>query len=247
MNLIILPAHRIWSRGSTVVGPAAATYDANDLCDGSSSQMVRGDGTTQAWTMTFPDVGDVSLIAMINASTVDVDVVISGGVSTTLDANPERPNGLRRNPYAYFATVAGVSAITATITGNTAGIPTIGEFVAGLASEFERHPPESERESYAHAMARSDDYDFQPAEDLNAYGRTYAYTITVTRAGAEFLEEWEDGERAGSAGSLIVPDTDRNDARWGRLDRRIRLRRRGYDVFEATISHREFAMSRWVP
>lgn len=244
MNLLILPPDAIHSRGSSVSGTVDATYDADWLCDGISSRPIRGTGTTHAYTCTFPATGDVNFVALINANTVNVNGAVSGGVTATLTANPVRANGLRRNPYAYITPVVGVSAVTLTITSN-AVVPTIGEFVAGEAYEFERHiRPGSDTGFYAKNIPRDDDYDYLPSKDKNAYGRIRQIEIIATQSGANILEDLWDAQRGESAGFVMVPTPGDNDAWWGRMTA-FGIRKQGPDVFPIRFTFREYASNRW--
>jgi hypothetical protein len=244
-NLLILPPAKIWSRGAVVTGTVESTYLAPWLCDGASSRPIRGTGGTHAYTVPFPAAGTVNFCALINASPISVNTVISGGVSTTLLPNALLDDGLRYDSYQYITPVAGVTGVTVTITGNPTTI-FAGEFVAGQAFECQRHIRKGgTRSFYAKSSPRDDDFDYLPARDLNAGGRIFSGELIGLSSTAVFdLENWWRGHRGSSLYGCMVPTPSINDCWWGTLTS-FAYTKNGPEDFSARIDFRESAKTRW--
>lgn len=196
---------------AAVSGGADTSYTDEWLCDGRPGRPVRATSGSITWTVTNTAT-TVSLVAVVNHN-IDAarTITIGGDISTTMSGPAAQPNGLNLNPWASV-TPTSCTSVTVAVSSNSAAV-IIGEFVAGTKSTLERNIGAAPDITPFHRVVSHDaEFDSLLSYNKSIGGRVLSGDIVLTNSGLSAVKAWWESTRGNSRLSLIVPDSNVQDA-----------------------------------
>lgn len=235
--------HEIASYGAAVTTSAGATdsdYDDDRICSGWPGKPARATNGTVTWSATFSSA-EVGMIVVANCN-ANVNASIGGGVSATVVAGALGANGIRVNGFTTV-TPANRTNLTVGFSGASSAV-VLGEFIAGKYRTFRAPKVESQLgfDDYVrdvgaefHSIAPYD-----PGMESRKISGRQEYS-TVDR---DLLIECWRGQRAGTRPTVMVLDSNVNDAWVGFFDKPTYVQT-GPDKWEVSLTFTEIPRSRW--
>lgn len=254
--------------GSASGGSVDADYDVNWICDGAVGRPVRA--TSGALTVTItnasfttnpsasssvsPSGGALeyarqrkTVVAIVNTNVVGT-VAVSGSVSGTIPAQVPPPNSIFQNTY-ILATEGSLSTLTLAFASNPTSV-VVGEVMAGLAIELYPGPPPRNQGVEFIPFDMDDqggDFLSVPKYDLGLEARKLTWTQYYRKDVVDELIAMYRGQRNGSRPSLLIPNSDKQDAWVGFFDPiRWKVYAGGSNpMCEVELGFTELPRSRW--
>ena len=194
---------------TTSAGTTDSDYTDDWICDGRPGRPARATNGTVTWSATFTSA-EVGLIVLGNCNS-DVNATIGGGASATVTAGALQPDGIRLNGFATV-TPANETNLTVAFSGATSAV-VLGEFMAGkyrtLGLPVYTGDQRSDRD-----FTRSMEMDLAsiPPYDPGLAARTWECNFILSTADKEILRGCFLAQKNGTKPTVIVPDSDTNDA-----------------------------------
>lgn len=196
---------------ATVTGTVDSTYTADWLVNGLPNYPVRRTGNLSlAIDQGSPGQScDVFCLHHHNAE-AGATITLSGDVSSSILAGTVPPDEIRHNWYRRIAAPVSISSLTLAITGNSD--PITCSFYAGLARELTEL-------RLGRTLEPTDPFPWEGEALLQApHDRGYAEPrrlrgdCILTEAQLADVRDWYASTRRGTKPTLIIPDTNYNDA-----------------------------------
>lgn len=213
MGTFLLVRADEWATAFASVSDAAGATDADYtnewICDTRAGRPARATNGTVTWAATFTSA-EVGLIAVCNCNS-NVNATISGGVSTSIVAGTLQPDGIRLNGYTTV-TPAAQTTLSVGFSGASATV-VLGEFVAGKSRSLSLPVYTSDKRSNRDfTRAQEMDLSSIPPYDPGIAGRVWECGFVLTTTELAVFEGAFLAQRNGTRPSLVVPNTDVNDA-----------------------------------
>lgn len=228
---------------ATVSGGADTSYEDEWLCDGRPGRPVRATSGSITWTVAN-SAKSVSIVACCNHN-IDAarTITVGGDISTTMTGPAAQANGINLNPWASVSPTSCTSITFAVSSNSTAVI--VGEFVAGLKRTMERNLAVRPEFMPSHPVIRHDaEFDSLNPYDKSIVSRTLKGDVILTDTGLAAVRAWWESTRGGSRISLIVPDSNVQDA-WLVYFTDFRWKPANANVHEVSLAFQEVPRSAW--
>ncbi len=191
------------------VGATDTDYTNEWICDARPGRPARATNGTVTWSATFSSA-EVGLIAVCHCNS-NVDATIGGGVTTTVTAGALQPDGIRLNGYKVV-TANNQTNLTVGFSGASSAV-ILGEFIAGKYRTLTLPVYTSDKRSNVDFTRKQDrDLSSVPPYDPGLAGRVWECTFVLTTAEVAILEGAFLAQKNGTKPTLVVPNTDNNDA-----------------------------------
>lgn len=190
------------------LGAIAASYDADDLCDGDPLNPILTTNGTATFSVTGASIAGVNGAVIINHDlTAAINAVLGGDLAGTIVTPAVPPRNVRKNAHLLFSPVTAANATLA-----ISGYPSefrIGEFCYGKFQEISAMPPESTLDMLPYEVPPGGEYGGL-SQSLGARARRYGGTIYADDATAALIDDWYEASDNNSAYSIIIPFPDRD-------------------------------------
>jgi hypothetical protein len=233
-------------RGGTVTGGAATSYTDEALVDGKPGVPTRATNGSPSWTIGQSPAVSVSLVAVCN-HTIDAarNITFGGDITKVLVGPPLPSNGIRLNPWGTLSAVSATS-VTLAITSNTTDV-IIGEVIIGTRRTLERNL--AVRPSFGagnHGTVQHEsEFDSLMGYDKGFVARPLSGTVVLSDTGLAAVLDWYDSTRGNTLPSLIVPNSNVQDAWLVKFASPPQYQPGNKNVNDVTLSFIEFPRSRW--
>jgi hypothetical protein len=243
MAFLYVRPDEAWSLSGTVTTTAGATdsdYTDDWIVDGRVGRPARSTTGTVTWSIAASS-GEVGLVAVCNCNS-DVNATIGGGVSGTVTAGALQPNGIRLNGFQTF-TPANITTLTVGFSGAADDV-VLGELIAGKYRTIRAPRFDSDWEIDDYRLNVDAEFGSINPHDRGLESRKITGFNFYTTADRDLILAWYRAQRAASKPSLIVPDSDVNDA-WVVQLLTPKYQRAGADSWRVELTFVESPRSRW--
>lgn len=229
---------------AAVSGGADTGYLDDWLTDGRPGRPARAATGTQTWTVTIAS-STVGFAAVCNHNVEAArTITLGGGIAATMTGPVLPPNGITLNPWVSFGPTAAVTSITVAVSSNPSAL-IIGEFVVGTRRTLERNlRPAPDFSQVYHVVRHEAEFNSLMPYDKGIVGRKLRGSVTLSDTGLQAVLDWYDSTRGGTKPSLIVPNSNVQDA-W-----LVEMTAPSYQPTrqnqnEVTLEFTEYPRSRW--